>query len=82
MRKAWSCTPEEGIHTEDIFRPGPGKAKVGTRDFARAVIERLGKLPKKIKPVSYAIRNDVDVITTENLYTFDRQRSYSLVQGQ
>ncbi|WP_394352999.1 hypothetical protein [Cyclobacterium plantarum] len=28
------------------------------------------------------MRNDVDVITTENLYTFDRQRSYSLVQGQ
>ncbi|WP_439481604.1 hypothetical protein [Cyclobacterium plantarum] len=28
------------------------------------------------------MQNDVDLIKTENLYTFDRQRSYSLVQGQ
>ncbi|MBD3626628.1 NADP-dependent isocitrate dehydrogenase [Cyclobacterium sp.] len=180
IKNAWSCTLEEGIHTEDIFRPGLSKEKVGTRDFARAVIERLGKLPKKIKPVSYAkevqiripayqrktpgkkvlqgvdlfidwkgsnpdhlgekikglhpefqlkmitnrgvkvwpegfeetfctdhwrcrfelkennagtniliaellihaIQNDVDVIKTENLYTFDGQRAYSLGQGQ
>jgi len=180
IKNAWSCTLEEGIHTEDIFRPGLSKEKVGTRDFARAVIERLGKLPKELKPVSYAkevqiripayqrkaagkkqlqgvdlfidwkgsdpdilaakiqelhpgfqlkmitnrgvkvwpegfeetfctdhwrcrfelvenqtganqliaelliqaIQNDVDVIKTENLYTFDGQRAYSLGQGQ
>ncbi|WP_162417228.1 NADP-dependent isocitrate dehydrogenase [Cyclobacterium roseum] len=54
IKNAWSCTLEEGIHTEEIFRPGLSKQKVGTRDFGRAVIERLGKLPKQLKPVSYA----------------------------
>lgn len=54
IKNAWSCTLEEGIHTEEIFRPGLSKQKVGTRDFGKAVIERLGKTPKHLKPVSYA----------------------------
>ncbi|WP_375583006.1 NADP-dependent isocitrate dehydrogenase [Cyclobacterium xiamenense] len=54
IKNAWSCTLEEGIHTEDIFRTGLSKQKVGTQDFAKAVVERLGKTPTQIKPVSYA----------------------------
>jgi len=51
---AWLRTIEEGIHTYDIFRDGVSKKKVGTREFADAVIERLGKKPEKLEPVSYA----------------------------
>jgi isocitrate dehydrogenase len=50
---AWSCTIEEGIHTADIFKEGVSKQKVGTKEFAEAVIERLGKTPQHIKAETY-----------------------------
>ena len=34
-------TIEEGIHTPDIFKPEPVKEKVGTKEFAEAVINNL-----------------------------------------
>lgn len=54
IKNAWSCTIEEGIHTEDIFKTGLSSKKVGTQAFAEAIIERLGKTPGKLKAVSYA----------------------------
>jgi len=53
IKNAWSCTIEEGIHTEDIFKTGLSSKKVGTQAFAEAIIERLGKTPGKLKAVSY-----------------------------
>lgn len=50
---AWSCTIEEGIHTADIYTEGVSTRKVNTQEFADAVIERLGKTPKHIKPESF-----------------------------
>jgi isocitrate dehydrogenase len=50
---AWLCTLEEGIHTYDIFKEGISKEKVGTKEFAKAVVERLGKKPRQLKEVSY-----------------------------
>ena len=44
---------EDGIHPYDIYREGVSKHKVGTREFADAVIERMGKLPEKLEPVEY-----------------------------
>ncbi|WP_154853219.1 NADP-dependent isocitrate dehydrogenase [Cyclobacterium xiamenense] len=54
ITNAWSCTLEEGIHTEDIYQAGLSKEKVGTRDFGKAVVERLGKKPATLAEVSYA----------------------------
>jgi isocitrate dehydrogenase len=54
VHNAWLCTLEDGIHTYDIFKEGVSSEKVGTREFADAVIARLGKMPQKLKPVSYA----------------------------
>jgi isocitrate dehydrogenase len=54
VHNAWLKTLEEGIHTYDIFKDGTSKQKVGTKEFAQAVIENLGKLPSILKPVSYA----------------------------
>lgn len=45
---AWLRTIEDGIHTEDIFRPGLSKERVGTKEFADAVVNRLGKKPKTL----------------------------------
>ncbi len=50
---AWLCAIEEGIHTYDIFKEGISKQKVGTKEFAQAVVDRLGKIPQQLKPASY-----------------------------
>ncbi|MBP9214748.1 MAG: NADP-dependent isocitrate dehydrogenase [Chitinophagaceae bacterium] len=54
VHNAWLRTLEEGTHTYDIYKEGTSKQKVGTKEFAKAVIENLGKLPSILKPVSYA----------------------------
>lgn len=53
VHNAWLRTLEEGIHTYDIFQAGVSTQKVGTREFADAVIARLGQTPQKLKPVHY-----------------------------
>jgi isocitrate dehydrogenase len=50
---AWLRTIEEGIHTYDIFDEGVSKQKVGTREFAEAVVKRLGQKPETLKAVAY-----------------------------
>lgn len=50
---AWLKTLEEGIHTYDIFQEGVSREKVGTQEFAKAVIARIGKIPGTLKPASY-----------------------------
>lgn len=54
VQNAWLTTLEEGIHTYDIYKEGVSKQKVGTKEFAQAVIANLGKTPKTLKAVSYA----------------------------
>lgn len=53
VHNAWLKTLEDGIHTYDIFEEGVSKQKVGTKEFAQAVVDRLGKKPEKLTPVSY-----------------------------
>ena len=53
VHNAWLRTIEDGVHTYDIFKDGVSREKVGTREFADAVIARLGKLPEHLKPVHY-----------------------------
>jgi isocitrate dehydrogenase len=54
VQNAWLKTLEDGIHTYDIFKEGTSKQKVGTKEFAQAVIANLGKKPNILKSVSYA----------------------------
>jgi isocitrate dehydrogenase len=54
VQNAWLTTMEEGIHTYDIFKEGTSKQKVGTKEFAEAVIANLGKKPITLKEVNYA----------------------------
>lgn len=53
VHNAWLRTIEEGVHTPDIYTEGISKKRVGTQGFTQAVIERMGKRPEKLKPVSY-----------------------------
>lgn len=56
VHNAWLRTLEDGIHTYDIFVEGVSTQKVGTKEFAQAVVDRVGKLPEKFKPVIYKPR--------------------------
>jgi isocitrate dehydrogenase len=54
IHNAWLKTLEDGIHTYDIFQEGVSKQKVGTREFAEAVVARLGRRPAQLKAASYS----------------------------
>lgn len=54
VQNAWLKTLEDGIHTYDIYNEATSKQKVGTREFAQAVIANLGQKPVILTPVSYA----------------------------
>lgn len=54
IHNAWLKTLEDGIHTYDIYKPNISKQKVGTKEFAMAVIARLGQIPHTLKAVHYA----------------------------
>ena len=53
IKNAWLATLEDGIHTTDIYREGLSAKKVGCQEFANAVIDRLGRTPKQLRPVAY-----------------------------
>lgn len=53
VQNAWLRTIEDGIHTYDIFKEGVSKEKVGTKEFAEAVIARLGQKPSQLSEVKY-----------------------------
>jgi len=54
VHNAWLKTIEDGVHTYDIFTDGLSREKVGTKEFARAVVARVGSRPEKLKAVRYA----------------------------
>lgn len=64
VHNAWLRTIEDGIHTYDIFREGVSKEKVGTKEFAQAVIQRIGQKPVQLKEVEY---RTVEDSTTETV---------------
>ncbi|MES2983796.1 MAG: NADP-dependent isocitrate dehydrogenase [Pseudomonadota bacterium] len=53
IHNAWLKTIEDGTHTVDIFND-MSKRKVGTMEFAQAVIDNLGAEPSTYRPVKYA----------------------------
>jgi isocitrate dehydrogenase len=53
VQNAWLKTIEAGIHTYDIYKEGVSKQKVGTSEFADAVIANLGQLPAQLNAVEY-----------------------------
>src|SRR5580692_6159103 len=46
IHNAWLCALEAGIHTYDIFKTGISKEKVGTKEFASAIVKYLGEKPQ------------------------------------
>jgi hypothetical protein len=63
---SWSRTIEDGVHTADIFHDGVSAQLVGTRDFAKAVIARLGEEPTTLPKVHYpASEEPIQIRLTE-----------------
>ena len=56
VHNAWLRTIEDGIHTYDIYDEKVSKQKVGTKEFAEAVVERLGQTPQILKARKYKKR--------------------------
>lgn len=55
VQNALFKTIEDGIHTGDIASEGHTTRRVGTQEFADAVIERLGQEPKQLKAVHFDV---------------------------
>ncbi|MHB8456168.1 MAG: NADP-dependent isocitrate dehydrogenase, partial [Acidimicrobiales bacterium] len=53
VHNAWLRTIEDGVHTYDIYDPSVSTTRVGTLEFADAVIARLGYEPTTLRSVSY-----------------------------
>ncbi len=53
IHNAWLKTIEDGIHTGDLYKEETSQQRVGTDGFKKALIQRLGMKPEKLKPVSY-----------------------------
>ncbi len=53
IHNAWLRAIEMGIHTYDIFKEGVSKEKVGTKEFADAVVKCLGQKPQHLSSISY-----------------------------
>jgi isocitrate dehydrogenase len=71
VHNAWLRTIEDGIHTYDIFVEGVSTQKVGTKEFAAAVVARMGQKPNTLKPVVY---KDAPTSTTAATFTESKQK--------
>ena len=70
VHNAWLATLEDGIHTGDVYQAGISKEKVGTQEFAAAVVERINKKPTTLKPVEYA---DLPAASSKPVYASTAQ---------
>ena len=61
IHNAWLKTIEDGVHTYDIYKEGVSKQKVGTKEFADAIVARLGQKPSHLTPVEYAKGAQMDI---------------------
>jgi isocitrate dehydrogenase len=53
IHNAWLKTIEDGQHTADLYTPARSRARLSTRDFAQAVIARLGAQPARLPVQRY-----------------------------
>lgn len=73
VHNAWLKTMEDGVHTYDIFKEGISKEKVGTKEFAQAVIARVGQKPSILKAVNYNNIDRKDIISKKYVPTKQRK---------
>ncbi len=73
VHNAWLCTIEGGIHTYDIFKEGISKEKVGTLEFAKAIVKNLGNTPHTLPAVRYTGNTKITTLTTQKPAAFSQR---------
>jgi len=76
---AWLRAVEDGVHTYDIFKEGVSKEKVGTKEFAQAVVDRLGQKPETLKAVEYKKPEVIAEADRKPIYTIREPQKKDLV---
>ncbi len=70
IKNAVNKTIEDGIHTADIYNQQVSKKKVGTQEFTREVILRLGQKPQSLPIADFgdniSLKNDKETIIVNN----------------
>jgi isocitrate dehydrogenase len=59
VHNAWLRTMEDGVHTYDVYKEGVSSQKVGTKEFAEAVAQRVGLEPQTLKAAKYKSAEEV-----------------------
>ena len=78
IENAWKKTLEDGVHTGDIYNEKISSAKVGTKEFAKAIVERFGQKPAKLISVDY--KNVTPASSkSSRIYTIDTNEVKTLV---
>src|SRR5436309_1957545 len=67
VHNAWLRTIEDGVHTYDIYNERTSRQKVGTKEFAQAVAERMGKRPQTLTAVSYKSDTEGETFAGETI---------------
>jgi isocitrate dehydrogenase len=62
IHNAWLKTIEDGIHTYDIYQEGISKKKVGTKEFALAVSQRMNEEPRALTPARYQSESPLNLV--------------------
>jgi isocitrate dehydrogenase len=79
VHNAWLRTIEDGVHTYDIYDELVSKQKVGTREFAEAVVERLGQKPQTLKAIAYNASSEGDAAPQKSFLKEQRRATKELV---
>lgn len=58
IANAWLKTLEDGIHTGDIYKAEQSTKLVGTKEFAEAVVSRLGQKPRLFASVEFPEKSE------------------------
>jgi isocitrate dehydrogenase len=74
VHNAWLRTLEDGVHTYDIYKDGVSTKKVGTKEFAEAVAERVGQLPQTLKAAKYKSKEETPRATKASTSTQARAK--------
>ena len=67
IHNAWLRTIEDGVNTYDIYDEQTSKQKVGTKEFAQAVVARMGKRPQTLMAVSYKQNSEGETFAGETI---------------
>ena len=76
VQNAWLKTMEDGVHTYDVYDEKVSTQKVGTKEFADAVIANLGEVPTKLEKVDFKNTGGIEIPRHTR-----RKRAEKVLQG-